>query len=81
MWYEAFVLHDNMRDLMKRGIPFLPLHDALLVPTAAHRELMHIMATNLAVLRVSLRLQSQALKVAHSTPPNPDNVSAATPTA
>jgi hypothetical protein len=81
MWYEAFLLHDNMRDLMKRGIPFLPLHDALLVPTAAHHELMHIMATNLAVLRVSLRLQSQALKVAHCTPPNPDNVSVAIPTA
>jgi len=60
MHYEAFVLHDNMRDLMKVGIPFLPLHDALLVPVAAEPRLIQIMATNLAILRVSLRMQADA---------------------
>jgi hypothetical protein len=75
MWYEAFLLHDNMRDLMKRGIPFLPLHDALLVPISAHRELTVIMETNLAALRVSLAVQFRALKAASSTPLNSDGVS------
>ena len=79
MHYEAFVLHDNMRDLMKLEIPFLPLHDALLVPAAAEPRLIQIMATNLAILRVSLKLQAEALKSASSTPPNPDNVSPAIP--
>ena len=64
-----------MRDLMKRGIPFLPLHDALLVPLAAHRELTIIMATNLAVLRVSLAVQFRALEAAIPTPLNSDGVS------
>jgi hypothetical protein len=77
MHYEAIALHDNMRDLMKLEIPFLPLHDALLVPIAAEPRLIHIMATNLAVLRVSLKLQAEALKTASSAPPNSDNVSAA----
>jgi hypothetical protein len=58
MWHEAFLLHDNMRDLMKLEIPFLPLHDALLVPVAAEPRLIHVMATNLAVLRVSLKIQA-----------------------
>jgi hypothetical protein len=80
MHYEAFVLHDNMRDLMKLEIPFLPLHDALLVPVAAEPRLIQIMATNLAILRVSLRLQANVLKNAGSTPPNLDNVSQAIPT-
>jgi hypothetical protein len=76
MHYEAFVLHDNMRDLMKLEIPFLPLHDALLVPMAAEPRLIQIMATNLAILRVSLRLQAQAVKSADSTAPNLCSVSA-----
>jgi hypothetical protein len=79
MHYEAFVLHDNMRDLMKAGIPFLPLHDALLVPVAAEPRLIQIMATNLAILRVSLKMQFQAVKSASSTPLNLDSVSPAIP--
>jgi hypothetical protein len=72
MWYEAYLLHDNMRDLMRWGIPFLPLHDALLVPIAANDDLIDIMATNLAILRVSLMIQARALKGASSTPPRSD---------
>jgi hypothetical protein len=63
------VLHDNMADLVKAEIPFLPLHDALLVPEAAKPRLVEVMQTNLAILRVSLRLQAQALKNPESMPP------------
>jgi hypothetical protein len=66
MHYEAFLLHDNMRDLMKRGIPLLPLHDALIAPADAHRELVRIMTTNLATLLVTLAVQYRALKSASS---------------
>jgi hypothetical protein len=77
MHYEAIALHANMCDLMKLEIPFLPLHDALLVPVAAEPRLIQIMATNLAVLRVSLKIQAHALKTANSIPLNSDNDSVA----
>jgi hypothetical protein len=54
MWFEAFLLRDNMMELMKRGIPFVPLHDALMVPAGVLGDVSLIMETNLAVLRVSL---------------------------
>ena len=47
MWLEAFILHQNMLDLMRLEIPFVPLHDALLVPEPAYRELERIMERNL----------------------------------
>jgi hypothetical protein len=62
MWYEAFLLRDNMLEAMKREIPFVPLHDAMMVPTGSHRELATIMETNLAVLRVSLGVQFKRRK-------------------
>jgi hypothetical protein len=62
MWYEAFLLRDNMLEAMKREIPFVPLHDALMVPTGSLRELVIIMETNLAALRVSLGVQFKRQK-------------------
>jgi hypothetical protein len=63
MWWDAFLLRDNMRDLMKRSIPFLPLHDALLAPVIAHRALTEIMEINFAALRVSLSARFRAQKL------------------
>jgi hypothetical protein len=47
MWHEAFILYQNMLDLMRLEIPFLPLHDALLVPEPAFSGLGRIMERNL----------------------------------
>jgi len=62
MWDEAFLLRDNMLEAMKRGIPFVPLHDALMVPTGSLREMAIVMETNLAVLRISLGAQFKRQK-------------------
>jgi hypothetical protein len=54
MWQEAFLLQQNMRALMTLRIPFLPLHDALIVPEPAYPELKSIMQRNLQVLEDTL---------------------------
>lgn len=54
MWFEAFLLQENMRNLMELKIPFLPLHDALIVPEPAFPELKSIMERNLRQLEESL---------------------------
>jgi hypothetical protein len=54
MWFEAFILHHNMKDLMQLEIPFVPLHDALLVPEPALPTLQSIMNENLKLAKECL---------------------------
>jgi hypothetical protein len=51
MSHESRLLEYNMRDLMRLQIPFLPLHDALLVPEHKLPVLEAIMDDNLALYR------------------------------
>jgi hypothetical protein len=51
MLFESQLLHFNMRALMKLEIPFVPLHDALLVPERKLPVLQAIMEDNLSLYR------------------------------
>jgi hypothetical protein len=77
MWFESFVLDNNMRDLMRLEIPFVPLHDALLVPEPAYQELKSIMNRNLDIAK---ELMSEAHFQRQNEGPNLDSVSVASPT-
>lgn len=61
MWHESQLLGHNMRDLMELQIPFVPLHDALLVPERAVDLVREIMEDNLAVYRELLTTAGQEL--------------------
>jgi hypothetical protein len=71
IYLEAQILHQNMRQLMKRSIPFIPLHNALLVPMGpAYYALKIIMEANLEILRVSLSVQIQGQKTGQMSHPD-----------
>jgi hypothetical protein len=74
MWHESKLMEFNIRDLMELEIPFVPLHDALLVPQAALPTVKSIMDRNLATYREILTEAGQKLQ---NAPVNLDNDSVA----
>jgi hypothetical protein len=62
MFHESLLLECNMRALMKLEIPFVPLHDALLVPERKLPVLEAIMEDNLAMSREILTEGAQKVR-------------------
>jgi len=62
MGHESRLLDYNMRDLMRLLIPFVLLHDALVVPERALSKLESIMNDNLALYREVLTEACQKLQ-------------------